>query len=181
MIGIHFCPYYAEKVKTTQISKFSKFMKSVDFVLKLQTLYLPKGMILRAEIFTVSTTHWALQNRIGFNWFEECWVFSGRNSMDQAFSYFLFLIPTRKQKYMEFRCWSEKSVGARWSTEFHETVGTKSVGTIMDYRNPWWTTEFSTCFLMNLRLRVKLHIFYTFRSCYRILLDVAVKCPSWDQ
>ena len=46
-------------------------------------------------------------------------------------SYFLFLIPSHKQKYMEFCCGLEKkSVDAGWSTEFHETVGRKNVDRI---------------------------------------------------
>jgi hypothetical protein len=69
-------------VKVTKFFNFWFFAKYRVFQLNLWTLYLPKGTIFEAEIFTVDTTFRALQDEILFNQFREYMCFRGRNPME---------------------------------------------------------------------------------------------------
>ncbi len=73
--GIDFCPNNVEKVKITQFDNFSNFIKYRNSQLKLYDLYSPKGMVLKADLFTADTNHQALQDIITFGRFKDTCVF----------------------------------------------------------------------------------------------------------
>jgi hypothetical protein len=66
---------FLTKIKPTKFAIF--FLFATNFQLKLWDLYLPKGTILIADVFTTNTTFQALQDRIPFGRFGDTCVFFG--------------------------------------------------------------------------------------------------------